>query len=99
MERSLLAPRLQGFLEFFFGEVFPEPHSTKQIEDGVRWALETDPETLADTVLGPWLASREETLELCDRVACPVLVSTARRTCCARPRSAASWRRPRAAGM
>jgi pimeloyl-ACP methyl ester carboxylesterase len=64
----------EGFLEFFFGEMFPEPHSTKQIEDGVRWALETDPETLADTVLGPYLASPEETLELCERVACPVLV-------------------------
>ncbi len=64
----------EGFLQFFFRQMFPEPHSTKQIEDGVRWALETDPETLADTVLGPWLASREETLELCDRIACPVLV-------------------------
>ena len=64
----------EGFLEFFFGEVFPEPHSTKQIEDAVGWGLETDPETLADTVMGPWIASREETLELCDRIACPVLV-------------------------
>jgi pimeloyl-ACP methyl ester carboxylesterase len=64
----------EGFLQFFFGEVFPEPHSTKQIEDAVGWGLETDPETLADTVLGPWLGSREETLDLCDRIACPVLV-------------------------
>ena len=27
---------------------FTEPHSTKQIEDGVGWILETDPETLID---------------------------------------------------
>jgi pimeloyl-ACP methyl ester carboxylesterase len=25
----------RGFLEFFFAEMFPEPHSTKQIEDGI----------------------------------------------------------------
>ena len=35
----------RGFLEFFFGEMFPEPHSTKQIEDGVAWGLDTDAET------------------------------------------------------
>ncbi len=31
-------------------EAFTEPHSTKQIEDCIGWALETTPETLADTV-------------------------------------------------
>ena len=31
---------------------FNEPHSTKQIEDGVGWALETTPETLADATRG-----------------------------------------------
>ena len=38
-----------GFAEFFFGEAFPEPHSTKQVEDAVAWALETDAETLVAT--------------------------------------------------
>ena len=38
----------QDFLEFFFGQMFNELHSTKQVEDGVRWGLETDPATLAD---------------------------------------------------
>jgi pimeloyl-ACP methyl ester carboxylesterase len=64
----------RGFLEFFFNQVFSEPHSTKQIEDAVGWGLETDPDTLVEVTLGPWLGSREETLELCDRVTCPVLV-------------------------
>ena len=32
----------RDFLEFFFGQVFTEPHSTKQIEDCVGWGLETD---------------------------------------------------------
>jgi pimeloyl-ACP methyl ester carboxylesterase/predicted glycosyltransferase len=41
----------RGFLEFFFGESFVEPHSTKQIEDCVAWGLETSAETLIDTEL------------------------------------------------
>ena len=33
----------RGFAEFFFGQVFPEPHSTRQVEEAVtRCALETD---------------------------------------------------------
>jgi pimeloyl-ACP methyl ester carboxylesterase len=35
-----------GFAEFFFRQVFNEPHSTKQIEDAVAWTLETDPEVI-----------------------------------------------------
>jgi pimeloyl-ACP methyl ester carboxylesterase len=63
-----------GFLEFFFGKVFSEPHSTKQIEDSVGWGRETDHETLARTVLGPWLSTAEETLALCARIDCPKVV-------------------------
>ena len=33
----------RGFLEFFFSQMFTEPHSTKQIEDCVGWGLETTP--------------------------------------------------------
>ena len=40
----------RDFATFFFGEAFCEPHSTKQIEDAVSWALETTAETLIDTV-------------------------------------------------
>ena len=47
-----------GFLEFFFAKCFNEPHSTKQIEDCVGWALETTPETLADTDARHRAASR-----------------------------------------
>ena len=32
-----------GFLEYFFSQMFTEPHSTKPIEDCVGWGLETDP--------------------------------------------------------
>jgi pimeloyl-ACP methyl ester carboxylesterase/predicted glycosyltransferase len=62
------------FLEFFFSEVFSEPHSTKQIEDCVGWGLETTPETLIDTVLGRELVDERETRSLIARVRCPVLV-------------------------
>ena len=44
---------LGAYLEYFFGEAFPEPHSTKQVEDGIGWGLETDVETLAATVRTP----------------------------------------------
>jgi pimeloyl-ACP methyl ester carboxylesterase len=37
------------FVNWFVSRCFPEPHSAKGIEDGVKWALETDPETLTAT--------------------------------------------------
>jgi pimeloyl-ACP methyl ester carboxylesterase len=64
-----------GFAEFFFGEVFPEPHSTRQVEESVSWALETDAETLVATkspdrrVFGP-----REARDAVARVRCPTLV-------------------------
>ena len=42
----------RGFVEFFFSRLFREPHSTKQIEDCVGWALETTPETLVAAEYG-----------------------------------------------
>jgi len=63
----------RDFLEFFFGQAFSEPHSTKQIEDCVNWGLETTPETLALTHAGRVL-EREEFIEICSRITCPVLV-------------------------
>ena len=50
----------EDFLEFFFSQVFTEPHSTKQREDAVGWALETDPETLVATQLAPRLPDEDE---------------------------------------
>src|SRR5688572_19093110 len=54
----------RGFLEFFFSKMFTEPHSTKQIEDGVAWGLETTPEALLASHVRP-LLSCEQMLELC----------------------------------
>ena len=36
----------RDFAEWFESEVFPEPHSTKQIEDMVEWSQETTPDIL-----------------------------------------------------
>ena len=64
----------EGFLRFFFGRVFTEPHSTKQIEDCVAWGLQTDPATLARTI-GKSSSLRGSAFRaLCERVRCPVLV-------------------------
>jgi pimeloyl-ACP methyl ester carboxylesterase/predicted glycosyltransferase len=64
----------RGFLEYFFGRMFSEPHSTKAIEDCVRWGLEIDPLTLTDTELGLASPTKESIGDACDRVRCPVLV-------------------------
>jgi pimeloyl-ACP methyl ester carboxylesterase/predicted glycosyltransferase len=64
----------QDFLEFFFSQVFTEPHSTKQREDCVGWGLETDPETLVDTQLAARLPDEDSVRDLVERIDCPVLV-------------------------
>jgi predicted glycosyltransferase len=73
-----------GFAEFFFGQVFSEPHSTKQIEDCVGWARETDGETILIAEGAPYLDApagerrrtreRPFALELAAAVRCPSLV-------------------------
>jgi predicted glycosyltransferase len=62
------------FLQFFFGKCFTEPHSTKQIEDCIGWALETTPEVMADTTRAISLCRLESFRSTCDRVKAPVLV-------------------------
>ena len=64
----------RDFLEFFFANVFTEPHSTKQQEDSVGWGLESDAETLIATQLGPRLPDEASLKALADRVRCPSLV-------------------------
>jgi pimeloyl-ACP methyl ester carboxylesterase/predicted glycosyltransferase len=63
-----------GFVEFFMAEVFPEPHSTKQREDGVAWGLDTDGATLVRTRTARALPTAEQTEATCRAIRCPVLV-------------------------
>jgi pimeloyl-ACP methyl ester carboxylesterase len=62
------------FVTFFAGRIFTEPHSTKQIEDTIGWALEIDGETLAAAHLGLECCDAAATRRLAARLACPVLV-------------------------
>jgi pimeloyl-ACP methyl ester carboxylesterase/predicted glycosyltransferase len=64
----------EDFLQFFFSNVFTEPHSTKPREDCVRWGLDTTPETLADTVGGAGLDGEAAVADLAARIRCPMLV-------------------------
>jgi pimeloyl-ACP methyl ester carboxylesterase/predicted glycosyltransferase len=67
------------FVEWFVERIFGTPHSTKQIEDAIGWAQETDPESLIASVLADRAAppTRRAQLALARRVQCPVLVVSA----------------------
>jgi pimeloyl-ACP methyl ester carboxylesterase/UDP:flavonoid glycosyltransferase YjiC (YdhE family) len=71
--RQFWLERYEDFLWFFFGQVFGEPHSTKQVEDCVGWGLETTPQVLLAEA-GPPHPGREQLLEWCGQVRAPVLV-------------------------
>jgi len=62
-----------GFVDFFIGQIFSEPHSTKPIEDAVGWALETDAEVLIATKLAE-LVDGGEALAAYRKIDCPLLV-------------------------
>jgi len=66
----------RDFVEWFAGMATSEAHSTKGFDDVVEWGLQTDPDTLALTVLADAAApvTRRDQLALARRVQCPVLV-------------------------
>ena len=69
-----LRDHYEDFLWFFFGRCFSEPRSTKQVEDCVRWGLETTPEVLHAEAVGNQQPDREGLERWCARVASPTLV-------------------------
>lgn len=65
--------RYEDFLWFFFGQCFPEAHTTKQVEDAVSYGLETQPEVL--TAQGrASRPTRAEAEQWCRAITAPVLV-------------------------
>jgi pimeloyl-ACP methyl ester carboxylesterase/predicted glycosyltransferase len=65
------------FIDFFFGQMFNESHSTKQREDAVGWARETTPQVLADSSAGMHGYDGVVTTpieEVCAHIHCPVLL-------------------------
>jgi pimeloyl-ACP methyl ester carboxylesterase/predicted glycosyltransferase len=64
----------RGYAEFFFDQLLCEPHSTKQWEDAVGWAMDIGPEAMILDMASPLpVSSTEETEALLRRVRCPVL--------------------------
>jgi pimeloyl-ACP methyl ester carboxylesterase/predicted glycosyltransferase len=74
------------FAEWWISRCFSEPHSTKGIEDGVGWALDTDAETLIATAYGPIHSDRRALRSLAEGLDCPVLVVQGSRDRIAPPR-------------
>jgi pimeloyl-ACP methyl ester carboxylesterase len=67
----------EDFFAFFFDQMFPEPHSTQQVEDCTGWARGTTPQVLVDSTaatVGLDGAVAADAEDLCRRVRCPVLV-------------------------
>ena len=65
----------KGFLEFFWSQIFIEPHSTKHIEDGVAYGLDTDPVTIGvKQHSGLGYRDRAGAEALCRSVRCPIVV-------------------------
>jgi pimeloyl-ACP methyl ester carboxylesterase len=64
----------RDFLEFFARQGYTEPHSTKQIEDFIEWALDVEPAKLVASDEGLDACGLESFRSVCQRVRAPVLV-------------------------
>ncbi len=67
------------FVDWFVRRMLNTPHSTKQIEDALGWAHETDAETLIASTAAPIAppTTRRDQNALARRVRCPLLVISA----------------------
>ena len=61
------------FTKFFSEQIFSDPHSTKQIEDTIRWAQQSSGETLVKTMDVPDADDLELTEGQIRGIRCPVL--------------------------
>lgn len=73
-----------GFSRFFFGEMFPEPHSSKQLEDCVEWAGGTTVEAMLSE-MDARASTEYSAADICRQVTCPVLVITGSEDRCQPP--------------
>jgi pimeloyl-ACP methyl ester carboxylesterase len=62
-----------GFTRFFFDQLVPEPHSTKLVDDLLRWSARTDGTTLVRAEIARNPAPRSVEHQ-CAAVRCPVVV-------------------------
>lgn len=66
------------FASFFFGEMLPEPHSTKLHEDLVQWTVDGDAEAMTADMLAdhtpPFPPDRDAVERLALEIRCPLLI-------------------------
>lgn len=82
--RHLMVNQLERWVSFFFDAQLVEPHSTKQYEDAVEWALGTTGEILADSEEAQEMdpPKREEFVDQVQSLDMPVLVIHGDRDVC-----------------
>jgi pimeloyl-ACP methyl ester carboxylesterase/predicted glycosyltransferase len=73
LNAAYIKDRYPDFLRAFFEAMFVEPHSSKQTEDAIAWALETTPECVVDSQLGN-MAPGQGLEAAFAAVGCPTLV-------------------------
>jgi pimeloyl-ACP methyl ester carboxylesterase/predicted glycosyltransferase len=85
--RHVYVTRHRDWVEWFFGQQLVEPHSTKQFEDAVAWALESTGEVLVAGEEGMVvdLPSREEFDAIVADIDYPVLVIHGEEDVCQHP--------------
>ncbi|MEO8543637.1 MAG: alpha/beta fold hydrolase [Burkholderiaceae bacterium] len=71
LEQKRMCEDWRSYLEWFFARCLPEPHSTKPLEDAVRYGWATTGETVA-WARGGW--RDEDMRDHARRVTCPTLV-------------------------
>jgi pimeloyl-ACP methyl ester carboxylesterase/predicted glycosyltransferase len=74
-KRAYWLTNYPDFADFFMRKVFTDPHSTKQIEDGVDWARDTTGPILVKTVEAGWIAPEFDVGEgMYRKIRCPMLM-------------------------
>ena len=72
--RSYWSEDFPDFMKFFSGQIFTEPHSTKQIEDAIAWGRGTNGQIMTaemdETFNGNYILEPEHY----QRISCPMLV-------------------------
>jgi len=66
-----------GYVEFFIAKTATEPHSTRVVEEGVGWGMETDGPTMVcaeDAAGSAYTDTMQHREDLCRSLTCPSLV-------------------------
>lgn len=74
LNRHYMLAEWPAFVRRYARQLLPHPHSTRQFENTVDHAMDTDGPTFVASVIGRRLPDRETALATARRIACPVLV-------------------------